>query len=114
MKQGFRIALLLVVLYLNIKPFIDFVEQLEIDKVACCENTCHTEKNSKNTPNPFQSDKCFGKNCNPFQFCSTCSLMTKTVEIKPVPQPMVVNIEVSLLCNNAQNYVSTLYQPPQV
>jgi len=113
MKQVIRIALFLLVLYLNFKPLTDFIEQFRVSS-ACCENTCHREQNTQDVPNPFQTNKCFGKNCNPFQYCSACSLMAKTAEIKLVPQRIAATVEVAVRCNPSQNFISKLYQPPKV
>ncbi len=102
------------VLFLALKPAIDYVVDIGCHEVSCCVDECNPFLAGENSSDNDSND-CDGNSCNPFQACGTSFVTTTNVadftfHVNKMLSLKKFNYEV----NYASQFLPEFWQPPKI
>lgn len=111
----FTHLLLFTILFLVVKPGLDFVAMQNSAEIDCCAGQCKMPESNDSSQKQNQDDDCHGESCNPFQGCCACVFMCITnpftVQLKPL---ISAQLKFYYQSTFVSQYAPDFWQPPKI
>ncbi|NQU35510.1 MAG: hypothetical protein HQ521_19970 [Bacteroidetes bacterium] len=108
------LILVITILFLAIKPGIDFISLHTTTEQTCCSGQCNPIVTHQNSSDNHNND-CTGKSCNPFQVCCSCVLQSRINPAGELFKPEIPSKQFitygSTFCNQ---FTVDFWHPPKI
>ena len=109
------LIIVIIILFLAIKPGIDFISLPTTNEQTCCSGQCNPIVTHQKSADQHNEDDCAGKFCNPFQVCCSCVLQSST---NPVSELLkhVISAKQLITYNSTfcKQFAVDFWHPPKI
>jgi hypothetical protein len=103
------------ILYLCLKPGIDFLSLQSVTEQGCCGGQCTSILDSDHSQDLNKENNCDGKPCNPFQACSSCILVCFNTQLISIPKHTVFSdVKFTYQSTFKSQFTADFWQPPKI